>query len=133
MFMLLEMRPVDFMATLLTSKGALGSQCRDSTNGDIYVKRSTGWVKILTGGVTPVDALASVAVKNSAGTITRTLTETTPGVVNLAATDTIVANNDAVVLKNHAGTVSTGVAGLNSAGTLANVAAGVVSSVTAGT
>lgn len=125
MFMILEMRPIDSMPTLNNAKGAVGQQCRDSSNGDIYLKRSTGWVKILAGGTIFVEQTLPVTVKNSAGTVSRTLNESSPGVVNLAASDAIVANNDSIVLRKSDGTtVSSGNAGLNSPAT-AIVAAGV--------
>jgi hypothetical protein len=130
MYILTELHPVGAMATLDNAKGANGQIARDSTNGDLHVKRTAGWQKIIAGGTTPSEVGLSIQVKNSANTVTRTLTES-GGVVNLAATDAIVANNDSLVLKKSDGTTtSAGNATLNSPAT-AVVSAGVVSNVKA--
>jgi hypothetical protein len=138
-FMLFHLVPATQVATLdATKQGNLGSGnivAQDVSNGDYYVKTSTGWVKTVNGGANPSSAAipvtGAIAVKNSAGTVTRNLTATA-GVVNLAATDAIVANNDSLVLKKSDGTTtSSGNAGLNSPAS-AVVAAGVVTNIKAG-
>jgi hypothetical protein len=106
--------------------GENGDVGRDDS-GNVYVKVNGTWelYSNVTGGYT-----GPITVENSAGSVTRSLNAVN-GVVNLAATDAIVANGSSLVLENHSGTVSSGNAGLNSPA-VANVAAGVVSSVQAG-
>lgn len=133
MFMICELHKVGSMTSLDNTKGSEGQIVEDNSTGNLYIKHAGTWQQIATPSATGKQQAVSlaIAVKNSAGGITRNLTETN-GVVTLAATDTIVANGDAAVLKNHSGTVSSGNAGLNSAGSVANVAAGVLGAVTAG-
>ncbi|MBB2999657.1 hypothetical protein FHX57_001988 [Paraburkholderia tropica] len=131
MFILQKIVPIDSTAALAAGVGYVGQTAVDSSNGDRYVKLSTGWVKVADGAGNPVavPVSGSVTVQNSAGTVTRSLTATN-GVVSLAATDAIVANGASLVLQNSSGTTSSGNAGLNSPAT-ATVAAGVVSAVKA--
>lgn len=131
MFILQKIVPIDSTAALSAGVGYVGQTAVDSSNGDRYVKLSTGWFKVADGSGNPVavPVSGSVTVQNSGGTVTRSLTATN-GVVSLAATDAIVANGASLVLQNSSGTTSSGNAGLNSPAT-ATVAAGVVSAVKA--
>ncbi|CAM2155438.1 conserved hypothetical protein [Paraburkholderia tropica] len=131
MFILQKVVPIDSAAALSGSVGYVGQTAIDSSNGDRYVKLSTGWAKVAdgSGNAVAVPVSGAVTVQNSAGTVTRSLTATN-GVVSLAATDAIVANGASLVLQNSSGTTSSGNAGLNSPAT-ATVAAGVVSAVKA--
>jgi len=131
MYMLMDLREVGSMPNLDNTKGSNGQIARDSVTGNLYVKRAAGWTEIQAGGAMPTEVGLSLTVQTQGGGVQRTLTEV-GGVVTLAGTDTILSNNGAVVLKNHAGTVSSGVSGLNSAGTVANVASGALTAVTAG-
>lgn len=137
-YTLFNLVPTGQVAALDNTRGNLGTGAliaQDTATGDFYVKLSTGWTKTVNGGSNPthnpVPLSGAIAVKNSANTVTRNLTATN-GVVNLAATDAIVANGDSLVLKKSDGTTtSSGNAGLNSPAS-AVVAAGVVSNVKAG-
>lgn len=107
--------------------GENGDVGLNSATGDIYVKQAGAWV--LYTAASPAGYSGPITVENSAGSVTRSLTATN-GVVNLAATDAIVANGASIVLHNNAGTVSSGNAGLNSPA-VAEVAAGVITDVKA--
>jgi hypothetical protein len=131
MFMLMEMHPVGAAPALSAGVGGLDQIARDSSNGDMYVKRSTGWAKFIAGNGTEQGLNDNITVQTQGGGVSRSL-QAVNGVVTLAGTDTILSNNGAVVLKNHAGTVSSGNSGLNSSGSVANVASGVLTAVTAG-
>lgn len=132
MFMLMELHPIGSMTTLDNTKGGTDGICRDSTNGDLYIKRSGTWQKAISmqGGPAASQANLPITVKNSANTVTRALNEVN-GIVNLPATDAIVSNGATVTLKKSDGTTtSVGNAGLNSPAT-AVVAAGAISQVNA--
>lgn len=136
MFMLLsggEGDPANKGVTALgASVGRPQSIARDAATGDMWIKRVSGWTMYVNGAGAeqPVDAApTTVEVKNSGGTITRTLT-VTAGVATLAATDAIVSTGTSIILQNSSGTVSAGNAGLNSPA-IATVAAGLVSAVKA--
>lgn len=108
------------------SIGAIGDIGFDTATGNQYVKQSSGWILTGAGGG---GYSGPITVRNSAGTVTRSLTAAN-GIVSLAATDAIVANGSTFTLQNSSGVTSSGNAGLNSPAT-ATVAAGVVTSVKA--
>lgn len=130
MFMLMDLHPSAGYPTLDNTKGSDSQVMRDSTNGDIYIKHGGTWQKTQSGGATPTPVGLAITVKNSAGGVTRNLTEAN-GTVTLAATDAIVSNAASLVLNNHSGVVSSGNAGLNSPA-IATVAGGLVTNVVAG-
>jgi hypothetical protein len=131
MFMICELREVNFMATLDNTKGATGQIARDSATGNLYMKHGGTWQQITTPGIggTAVETSLAITVKNSAGTVSRSLTETN-GIVNLASTDAIVSQGNTVTLNKSTGVASSGNATLNSPATV-NVASGAVSNVQA--
>ncbi|VVE54514.1 hypothetical protein [Pandoraea anhela] len=130
-FLLQKHVPLSAVAALNANVGAPGQTAVDDQTSDVYVKLTTGWVKVRdgSGNGVPVAINGPVTVQNSAGTVTRSLTATN-GVVSLAATDAIVTNGASLVLQNSSGTTSSGNAGLNSPA-VATVSAGVVSAVKA--
>lgn len=131
MFILQETISIDSATALASDVGYVGQTALDDSNGDAYVKLSTGWAKVRAGDGTPVapPVTGSVTVQSSDGTITRALTAA-DGVVTLDDTDTIVADGDTFTLQDSDGTTSAGNAKLNSP-TTASVAAGLVSAVKA--
>ena len=88
MFILQRAYPVDYAIALNSMVGSVGQKALDSSNGDEYVKLSTGWAKVRDGAGNPVAVplTGSITVQNSAGTVTRSLTAAN-GVVSLAAAD----------------------------------------------
>lgn len=129
-FVIVETHAVGSMASLDNTRGHIGQLARNDANGDLYIKRASGWVQVVVGGTTPTEKGLAITVKNSAGNVTRVLTESN-GAVTLAATDAIVANNDSLVLKKSDGTTtSVGNATLNSPAT-AVVSSGAVQNVKA--
>lgn len=131
MFMIMEMHPAGSMSTLDATKvDASRHVVRDSSNGDLYIKHGGSLQKVISGGTSPAEVSLPITVKNSAGSVTRSLTEVN-GIVTLAATDALVSNGNTVTLKKSDGTTtSVGNAGLNSPATVV-VSAGAVSQVNA--
>lgn len=126
-YMLCQLQNVGSMTTLDNTKGSSGQIAMRDSDGSIYIKHGGAWQQIWNGSA---EVGLAITVKNSSGSISRSLTESN-GVVNLAATDTIVANGDSPVLKKSDGaTTSTGNAGLNSPAS-AVVSAGVLQNVKA--
>lgn len=132
MFILHRTTPVQHATALSPSIGYTGQTAVDQSNGNIWVKLPNGWAQVRDGHEVDqvVQTAGAVTLKNSSGTITRSLTAVN-GVVTLAATDTIVANGDSIPLQKSTGVVSSGNATLNSPAT-AIVSAGVASAVKAG-
>nr|WP_254215954.1 hypothetical protein [Burkholderia multivorans] len=123
--------PVKGVAALTADLGYAGQTAIDDSNGDRYAKVAGAWVKVADGAGNPVAPPLSgqITLKNSSGTVSRTLTATN-GVATLAATDALVTNGDTLTLQKSDGTTSAGNAGLNSPAT-ATVASGVVTAVKA--
>jgi hypothetical protein len=131
MFVIQKHVAVDSYAALSGTIGCPGQIAIDQSTGAIWCKLSGGWTMIVDASGNPVAPPVSgaVTVKNSAGTVTRSLTAVA-GVVTLAATDAIVANGASLVLQTSAGATSSGNATLNSPA-VATVAAGAVTAVKA--
>lgn len=131
MFVLQGLYPLKAVPALTSADGAHAQIAIEDSTGDIYVNQSGTWSKTKTMAGAPValPVNGAVTVKNSAGTVTRSLTVAN-GVVTLAATDAIVANGATLVLQKSDGTTSAGNATLNSPAT-ATVAAGAVTAVKA--
>ncbi|MBU9440085.1 hypothetical protein KTE91_34035 [Burkholderia multivorans] len=131
MFVLQKSVPVKGVAALTADLGYAGQTAIDDSNGDRYAKVAGAWVKVADGAGNPVAPPLSgqITLKNSSGTVSRTLTATN-GVATLAATDALVTNGDTLTLQKSDGTTSAGNAGLNSPAT-ATVASGVVTAVKA--
>ncbi|MCO1343413.1 hypothetical protein L0Z26_16140 [Burkholderia multivorans] len=131
MFVLQKSVPVKGVAALTADLGYAGQTAIDDSNGDRYAKVAGAWVKVADGAGNPVAPPVSgqITLKNSSGTVSRTLTATN-GVATLAATDALVTNGDTLTLQTSDGTTSAGNAGLNSPAT-ATVASGVVTAVKA--
>ncbi|PRG17973.1 hypothetical protein [Burkholderia multivorans] len=131
MFVLQKSVPVEGVAALTADLGYAGQTAIDDSNGDRYAKVGDAWVKVADGAGNPVAPPLSgqITLKNSSGTVSRTLIATN-GVATLAATDALVANGDSLTLQKSDGTASAGNAGLNSPATAA-VANGVVTAVKA--
>ncbi|WP_321944538.1 hypothetical protein [Burkholderia cenocepacia] len=131
MFVLQKSVPVEGVSALTAELGYAGQVAVDDSNGDRWAKIGSAWVKVADSAGNPIlpPVSGSVTVKNSTGTVSRTLTATN-GVVTLAATDALVASGASIVLQKSDGTVSSGNAGLNSPA-VAVVANGAVSAVKA--
>ncbi|MBU9679710.1 hypothetical protein KTF37_22975 [Burkholderia multivorans] len=131
MFVLQKSVPVKGVAALTADLGYAGQTAIDDSNGDRYAKVGGAWVKVADGAGNPVAPPLSgqITLKNSSGTVSRTLTATN-GVATLAAADALVTNGDTLTLQKSDGTTSAGNAGLNSPATAA-VANGVVTAVKA--
>jgi hypothetical protein len=131
MFLLMQLVPMDSVATLTSAVGHHSQIAVDQSTGDRWMNTTGTWQKVRNGNETPVTPplAGSVTVRNSSGSITRALTAVA-GVVTLAATDTIVANGNTAILQTSAGTTSSTTATLNSPAT-ATVAAGVLTAVKA--
>ncbi|MCO8642697.1 hypothetical protein KGP93_05200 [Burkholderia multivorans] len=131
MFVLQKSVPVKGVAALTADLGYAGQTAIDDSNGDRYAKVAGAWVKVADGAGNPVAPPVSgqITLKNSSGTVSRTLTATN-GVATLAATDALVTNGDTLTLQKSDGTTSAGNAGLNSPAT-ATVVSGVVAAVKA--
>lgn len=106
-YMLCELRPVGMMTSLDNTRGSVGQLAEEAGTGNLYIKHGGIWQQITANGALGGNSAQAAAVA-------------------------VITNGQSVVLKNHAGAVSSGNANLNSAGSVANVAAGVMSSVTAG-
>jgi len=122
----------DYVVPELTNQiGLTGQLARDDQTLGLYINLDAGqgWTQIIDDDGTPlgISGLSEVTVQNAAGTIQRTSLPITAGVVTLAATDTIVASGDSVVLNNSTGTVSSGNDGLNSPATAVVVNGGLAS------
>jgi hypothetical protein len=131
MFILQQLVPMDAVPALTGAIGHHSQIAVDQSTGDRWMNFSGTWSKIRNGNETPVTPplAGAVTVRNSSGSITRSLTAVA-GVVTLAATDTIVANGNTAILQTSAGTTSSSTATLNSPAT-ATVAAGVLTAVKA--
>ncbi|MCL4661988.1 hypothetical protein L0Z16_22540 [Burkholderia multivorans] len=131
MFVLQKSVPLHGVDALTADLGFAGQIALDDATGDRYAKIGAAWVKVADGAGNPVAPPLSgqITLKNSSGTVSRTLTATN-GVATLAATDALVTNGDSLTLQTSDGTTSAGNAGLNSPAT-ATVASGVVTAVKA--
>lgn len=131
MFLLMQLVPMDAVSALSGAVGHHSQIAVDQSTGDRWMNSSGTWQKVRNGNETPVTPplAGAVTVRNSSGSITRSLTAVA-GVVTLAATDTIVANGASIVLQTSAGTTSAATPTLNSPA-VATVAAGVVTAVKA--
>ncbi|MDR8918518.1 hypothetical protein [Burkholderia multivorans] len=131
MFILQKSVALHGVDALTADLGFAGQIALDDATGDRYAKIGDAWVKVADGAGNPVTPPVSgqITLKNSSGTVSRTLTATN-GVATLAATDALVTNGATLTLQKSDGTTSAGNAGLNSPATAA-VANGVVTAVKA--
>ncbi|WP_261523546.1 hypothetical protein [Burkholderia multivorans] len=131
MFILQKSVALHGVDALTADLGFAGQIALDDATGDRYAKIGAAWVKVADGAGNPVTPPVSgqITLKNSSGTVSRTLTATN-GVATLAATDALVTNGATITLQKSDGTTSAGNAGLNSPATAA-VANGVVTAVKA--
>ncbi|MDN7595085.1 hypothetical protein QZM01_13610 [Burkholderia multivorans] len=131
MFILQKSVALHGVDALTADLGFAGQIALDDATGDRYAKIGDAWVKVADGAGNPVTPPVSgqITLKNSSGTVSRTLTATN-GVATLAAADALVTNGDTLTLQKSDGTTSAGNAGLNSPATAA-VANGVVTAVKA--
>ncbi|MCA8339856.1 hypothetical protein [Burkholderia multivorans] len=104
MFVLQKSVPLHGVDALTADLGFAGQIALDDATGDRYAKIGAAWVKVADGAGNPVAPPLSgqITLKNSSGTVSRTLTATN-GVATLAATDALVTNGSLIAVQNSAG------------------------------